>query len=170
MFHKVRNPIEFRLAVNLLTLNEAQTTIRAISSFPSSSANGTRSLLLQIHRTPLIPFGHARTVKVPACDVTLSSRLFHDNIEQINSARKRIDEREFRLHAFATTNLLTLPMRQTQYWMWRGFLGVKRAFTDENFLYLHIKGYNSKWRLDSDPEFALNDGKALDKLVAVKIA
>lgn len=102
--------------------------------------------------------------------MTLSSQLFNNNREQrIEATIAEIIRREERLRAFAKTNLLTLPFRQAAYWMWRVYLGVRRAFTSEGFYYLHVKGYNRIWKLDNDPAWALDDGKALDRLVKVKI-
>ena len=100
----------------------------------------------------------------------MSSLLFNDNNEQkVEAAIKEITRREERLRAFAKTNLLTLPFRQAAYWMWRGFMSVRRAFTNERFHYIHVKGHRRVWKLDSDPAWALDEGRALDRLVKVKI-
>lgn len=80
-----------------------------------------------------------------------------------------IVRREARLRAFAKTNLLTLPFRQANYWMRRGFVGVRRALSSKGFHYLHVRGNNRVWKLDKDPTWALDDGKALDKLVKIKL-
>jgi len=118
----------------------------------------------------VLPFRQPKVVKVPHNDLTVSLRLYNDNAEQrIEAEIEQMTQREERLQAFAKTNLLTLPFRQAGYWMWRGFMGVRRAFTNEGFIYLHIKGYNRVWKLGSDPAWALDDGKALDKLVKLKI-
>lgn len=110
-------------------------------------------------------------VEVPPGDVTLSSQLCSGNAEQkIEALIEEIADREEQLKASAKTNLLTLPFRQASYWMWRGYIGIRRAFTNEGFHHLHVKGHNRVWKLDSDPAWALNDGKALDRLVKVKIA
>jgi len=102
--------------------------------------------------------------------VTLASPIFNNDHEQnIAAAMAAIIRREKQLQAFAKTNLLTLPFRQASYWMWRGFIGVRRAFTSEGFNYLHVKGYNRVWKLDREPAWALEDGKALDKLVKIKL-
>jgi len=118
-----------------------------------------------------VPFRQPIVLEVPPGDVTLSSQLCSGNAEQkIESLIKEMTDREEKLKASAKTNLLTLPFRQANYWMWRGFIGVRRAFTNEGFHYLHVKGQNRVWKLDSDPAWALDDGKALHRLVKVKIA
>ena len=145
--------------------------VQTISSSTASSGVGPRSLLLHIERTPIIPFAPSKTITVPSRDVTLSSRLFQKNREQqVEAAIEKITHQEERLRAFAKTNLLTLPFRQAGYWMWRGFMGIRRAFTNERFHYLHVKGQNRVWKFDSDPAWALDDGRAVDNLVKIKIA
>ena len=53
--------------------------------------------------------------------------------------------------------------------MLRGFNGIKRAFTNDDFYFLHVKGNNRVWKLAKDPAWALDDGKALDRLVKIKL-
>ena len=93
----------------------------------------------------------------------------NDKERRIEAEIRAIKLREERLRAFAKTNIMTLPFRIMGYWLWRGFIGVRRAFTGEGFNYLHIKGNNRVWKLDRDPAFARDDGKALDRLVKIKL-
>lgn len=119
----------------------------------------------------MVPFIRPRIVTVPTGDVTLSARLYDENDEKrIEAKIKELTHQEERLEAFAKTDLLTLPFRQGAYWTKRAYMAVKRAFTNERFHHLHIKGYNRVWKLDSDPAWALDGGKALDNLVKIKIA
>lgn len=146
--------------------------VRAISCLPSSahSGPGSRSLLLQIERTQILPFKQRKLAKVPPSDVTISSPVFNDDAQQkLEATIAEISWREERLRAFAKTNLLTLPFRQAGFWMWRGFVGIRSAFTGGGFHYLHVRGNNRVWKLDKDPAWALDDGKTLDKLVKIKL-
>ena len=146
--------------------------IRAISCLPSSakSGPGSRSLLLRIERIPIFPFKQRKLVTVPPGDVTISSHIFNNDTEQkLEAMIADIARQEERLRAYAKTNLLTLPFRQAGYWMWRGFIGVRRAFTDEGFHYLHVRGNSRVWKMDKDPTWAMDDGKAFDKLVKIKL-
>lgn len=149
-----------------------QNLVKAISCLPSSarSGPGSRSLLLQIERTQVLPFKQRRLITVPPSDVTISSHVFNEDIDQRSKATiAEIARREERLHVFARTNLFTLPFRRAGYWMWRGFVGIKSAFTSGGFHSLHVRGNNMVWKLDKDPAWALDDGKALDKLVRIKM-
>ena len=139
--------------------------VRTISCLPPGS--GSRYLRLQIERTPVLPFKQPKCVTVPPGDVTISSHVYHDDAEQQLMAK--IAERQERLQAFARDSLLTLPFRQLKYWIRRGLLGIQSAFTGGRFHYLHIRGNNRVWKLDKDPAWALDDGRALDQLVKVKL-
>ena len=144
--------------------------VRAISTIPPTSSSGQQSLLIQIERAPALPFRKPKIVTASPGDVTLSSHLFDNNRQQrVEAVLAEIHHREERLRAFEKTNLLTLPFRQAGYWMWRGFLGVRRAFTGQGFGLLHVKGKNLNWKLDKDPAWALDDGKVLDRLVKIKL-
>ena len=146
--------------------------VRVITCLPSSAKSGlgSRSLLLQIERTPILPFKRRKLVIVPPSDVTISSPLFNNDAEQkMEATIAGIARRDERLRAFAQTNLLTLPFRQAGYWMWRGIMGIRSVFTKGGFHYLHVRGKNRVWKLDKDPAWALDDGKALDKLVRIKL-
>lgn len=146
--------------------------VRAISCLASSakSGPGSRPLLLQIERTPILPFKQPKLVVVPPGDVTMSSHIFNDDAEQkLEATIAEIARREERLRAFAKTNILTTPFRQAGYWMQRGFIGIRRAFTSEGFHYLHVRGNNRVWKVDKNPAWALDDGRALDRLVKIKL-
>ena len=146
--------------------------VRAISCLPSSPKAGlrSRSLLLQIERVQTLPFKQPKLVTLPPGDVTISSHVFNDNAEQkLEATIAEMARREERLHAFAKSNFLTLPFRQAGYWMWRGFMGIRSAFTGGRFHNLHIRGNFRVWKMDKDPEWALDDGRALDKLVKIKL-
>ena len=127
-------------------------------------------MLLQIERTPILPFKQRKPYIVPPGDVTISSPVFNDDAQRkLEATIAEIAWREDRLRAFAKTNLLTLPFRQAGYWMWRAFVGIRSAFTGGGFHQLHVRGNNRVWKLGKDPAWALENGKALDKLVKIKL-
>lgn len=125
---------------------------------------------MQIERNAILPFKQRRLVTVPPSDVTISSHVFNDDAEQkLEATIAGIARQEERQHAFAKANLLMRPFRQAVYWIRRGFMGIRRAFSSEGFYYLHIRGNNRVWKMDKDPAWALDDGKALDKLVRINL-
>ena len=46
-----------------------------------------------------------------------------------------------------------------------GFKGIQGFLTDERFIFLKAKGEIGAWKLDRNPEWALEHGKAFDALV-----
>ena len=111
-----------------------------------------------------------KLVKVPPGDVTISSHVFNDDAEQrLEATIADLARREERLRAFAKTDVVTLPFRQAGYWIRRGVGGIRSAFTSGGFHHLHVRGNNRMWKLDKNPAWALDDGRALDKLVKIKI-
>ena len=149
---------------------QPQNLVRTIKSIPPSAAKGSKSLSLQIERSRSVPFVTPKTVRVAPGDVTLSSNLWMGEKEQIERELAEISRKEERANAYSREDggLLTLPFRQAGFWIGRGFSGVKKAFTNQGFLKLHIKGYNTTWKLEHRAAWALDEGQALDKLVKVK--
>ncbi len=117
-----------------------------------------------------MPFITPRITTVPSTDVTISAPLFMGGEDQIMAELADIKRREARANAFDTETILTLPFRQAAFWIGRGFAAIKKAFTNQGFLRLHVKGHNITWKLDKQAAWALDEGQALDKLVKVKIA
>ena len=90
--------------------------------------------------------------------------------EQIEREYAEIKEKEERANAYSRENggILSLPFRQAGFWLGRGFSGIKKAFTNQGLLKLHVKGNNTSWKLEHRAAWALDEGQALDKLVKVK--
>ena len=91
--------------------------------------------------------------------------------EQIEREIAVIRRRDDRATAFDIEKggIMSLPFRQTVYWLGRWLIGVKKAFTDQGLVKFHIKGRNVAWKLESRDAWLLDEGQALDKLVNVKI-
>ena len=50
-------------------------------------------------------------------------------------------------------------------WLWLGFKNIQGFFTDKRFIFLKAKDKSGAWKLDQNPAWALDNGKALDALV-----
>ena len=90
--------------------------------------------------------------------------------EQIERELAVIKEKERRANAYSKESggILSLPFRQAGFWIGRGFSGIRKAFTNQGLLKLHIRGHNTGWKLEHRAAWALDEGQALDKLVKVK--
>ena len=135
-----------------------------------STESGAKSLLLQLERSPSMPFVTPRAIKVAPKEITLSQPMWQGTKEQIEREVQAIQKARDRANAFSRTRggILTLPFRQAEFYMKRGFTAVKKAFTNHGLLQLHVKGHNIPWKLEHRDAWALDEGQALDKLVTIK--
>lgn len=98
-------------------------------------------------------------------DVTISAPLYgHEKRLSANTAaeaRRRLEK----MRELNKTRILTLPFRQASYLTWRAYRGLKDIMSPNQFIYLHVKGKNGVWKIDQTAAWALDEGKAIDKLV-----
>ncbi|KAL8694982.1 MAG: hypothetical protein Q9218_000454 [Villophora microphyllina] len=137
-------------------------TIQAIPHF----RNGKRTLHLQIESTRMLPFLKPASVSVPASSVHLSRQLAQERLNGIPLKvleRRRLQEE--RARKIAKGNLFTLPFRQLSFLFGKGWRSVLAVFTDNPFIYLRVEGYNWTWKLGMDSGWALEEGRALDRIV-----
>ena len=110
----------------------------------------------------MLPGIRPKSVTVPHDSATLSAPLFNSAPKMDNLARQQeIDL----IRGWQKNNLMTLPFREAGYWTWKGLKTVKKTWNQEAFIYMRVKGKNGTWKLDSDPAWALDEGRALDRLV-----
>lgn len=92
--------------------------------------------------------------------------------EQVEREMARIQAKNDRANAFSIRKedggFLALPFRLAALFVGRVFSTVKKAFTNEGFLQIHVKGKNAAWKLEYRTAWALDEGQALDKLVNIK--
>ncbi|KAL9128095.1 MAG: hypothetical protein Q9217_003148 [Psora testacea] len=142
-----------------------------IKSIPPSSNSKSRALLLQIERSPSIPFIRPKTIQVPPGDITLSSPIWMGEEEQIEREVAELRHKEHRADAFDMQKggIRSLLFKQLVYWLERFQGGLKKALTNHGLLQLHVRGYNLPWKLEQRSAWALDEGQVLDKLVKIRI-
>lgn len=132
--------------------------------------NGRRTLHLQIESARMFPGLKPRTVSVPATDVRLSQPLFQERSGGVSlkvlEARRLQQERASKL---GEGNIVSLPFRQLRFLLGKGFQAIKAIFTNNPFIYLRAQGYNGSWKLDKESGWALEDGRAIDRIVKYKL-
>lgn len=81
-------------------------------------------------------------------------------------ARRADEERRKRDHEYEMNHLMTAPFRHA----WQGarvaWVGIRRAFSREGFVPVEVDG--QKYKLDVTGGWALENGRALDRLVTIK--
>lgn len=129
------------------------------------SKDGSHALFLQIETASSIPGKQPSSIVVAAEDAALSSRLFqgHNSISEIEKVeiRRRLDK----MNEFNKTRIMTMPFRQASYLAWRGFRGARTFLSNENFIYMRLRGKNGVWKIDRNTAWSLENGRALDRLI-----
>ena len=98
-------------------------------------------------------------------DVTLSAPVFLDLGRSRTTDAAEIARKQQRLRELQKSRLLTSPFRSASFWIERLFATIKKILYFKNTVDASIKGRNGVWGLDRDSAWALEDGKALDRLV-----
>ncbi|MCJ1355219.1 MAG: hypothetical protein MMC33_005210 [Icmadophila ericetorum] len=148
-------------AFGLFTLFGVYRLVRTITAIPTPS-DGLR---LKIDCTAILPGLRPRSVIVPYNHPILSSTFHTPPIklslaEQVELYKQQEVQREIE-----RSRILTLPFRQASYWTYRGFRAAKKTWSKEGFIYMRVMGYNLAWKIDREAAWALEDGKAIDRLV-----
>ncbi|KAL8701874.1 MAG: hypothetical protein Q9224_000287 [Gallowayella concinna] len=141
-------------------------TIQAVPALPKDSQ---RTLHLQIESIRMFPGVKPKTVSIPVNDIRLSGPPFQErssaDASRVAEARRREAEAVRRL---SQGNYLLLPFRQLGMHLSKGFRDLKHEFTRNPFIYLRAKGFNGSWKLDNEPGWALEDGRALARIMMSK--
>ncbi|KAL8733836.1 MAG: hypothetical protein Q9166_001824 [cf. Caloplaca sp. 2 TL-2023] len=144
--------------------------IQTIQAVPTMLKD-TQTLQLQIESTRMFPGMKPKTVSAPVNDIKLSRSLFQErsNGDSFSVLEARRIEAE-KIRKLTQGNFLLLPIRQLGFHLSKGFRGVKELFTKNPFIYLRVKGFNSSWKLDHDAGWALEEGRAIDRIVKSRMS
>ncbi|KAL8944750.1 MAG: hypothetical protein Q9211_000466 [Gyalolechia sp. 1 TL-2023] len=143
--------------------------VQTIQALPVST-KGVRSLHLQIESARLFPGVRPRAVSVLATDVSLSEPLHGEKHggEPLRVLELRRKEAE-KARRLTQGNLMSLPLRQLWFHLWKGFQALKGAFTNNPFISLRAKGYQGSWKLGKGDGWALDEGRALDRILKTRV-
>ncbi|MCJ1331100.1 hypothetical protein MMC10_007787 [Thelotrema lepadinum] len=139
--------------------------IRTVAVIPSPSVSGSKDLILRIETASIIPGLHSKPLLIPSNSITTSAKLFvpakqMSMADRVADQRRRQQEQEY-----LETRRLTLPFRQAAYWIRRAFSNLQGVLFDETFLSLKLKGRSGALKMDRNPAWALDEGRAFDALV-----
>lgn len=120
--------------------------------------------MLQIEPTQLIPFWKRAPFMVSLEDASLSSPLFDRDSALFRAADAESNRRYERMRELNKTRIMTLPFRQMGFLIGKGLRNVSTMFRSDQFILLKIKG-SGVWKINGRAAWALENGKAIDKLV-----
>ncbi|KAI4161394.1 MAG: hypothetical protein L6R39_000066 [Caloplaca ligustica] len=144
--------------------------IETINTLPVTSKKGTRTLHLQLVSSPLFPGIRPRTVSVPADYVVLSAPLASEKsggvpLRLLELRHKRAEK----ARNLREGSLISLPLRQLRFHLGNAWQALKGAFTNSAFIYLRAKGHYASWKVAEEAGWALDEGRALDRIVRSKV-
>ncbi|KAK5018780.1 hypothetical protein LTR39_000786 [Cryomyces antarcticus] len=139
--------------------------VNTITAVPVSGAASSPQLLLRIEAKKWMLFVRPAVMEVPAGELALPERM----VKKVFPVAER-SERELRLAAKANRDhrsIFTLPFRQLSKVMFEFFAASRKMFaTRSEWVYLRVKG-RGNWKIDRYGGWALDGGKALDRLTMV---
>lgn len=150
-------------------------TIRAV---PSQSNSKPPELLLQIEaasKIPLIPLislisriqrKGPVSIMVQRDDMTFLSPYERDHKLAFDEAQKIRHDYE-NMRALNKKSIKSSPFRLGSYLLWKVFRSFRSVFSSDRFVFLRVKG-KGVWKLNTHAAWALEEGKAMDKLIKYK--
>ncbi|MCJ1254737.1 hypothetical protein MMC24_002553, partial [Lignoscripta atroalba] len=138
--------------------------VRTITALPPKSGAVPTPLLLRIENARMLPGFRPKAVSVPHNTVVLSAQLLASEMKLRPVELAEVRQQQAKMREIEKSRILTMPFRQASYWLWKAFEGLKRIWSKDGFIYIRIKGRNGTWKLDRNAAWALDDGRALDRL------
>ncbi|MCJ1286636.1 hypothetical protein MMC26_005982 [Xylographa opegraphella] len=139
--------------------------VRTITALPRGSNTTRQPLLLRIDSAEMLPGIRPKSVVVPYQDVILSEFIYTAPTKSSPAELVAAHREEDRWREIAKNNIMTLPFRQASYWMWKGFMLIKNVIWKDDFILVQVIGKNGTFKFDRNSAWALDDGRALDRLV-----
>ncbi|KAK6841649.1 hypothetical protein PG989_009802 [Apiospora arundinis] len=136
----------------------------------SSVAHKVQLEVLVRRLTPIPGFPLKRIVVEPN-EIIMKTRLFHPKkaepteIERMRMGREW-EKRKKEQMQYNKDHLMTAPFRDGAWAMGQFFNAIRRGLTGEGFAPVEIKG--GKYKLDIVKGYALEDGRALDRIVRIE--
>lgn len=97
-------------------------------------------------------------------DASLSSPLFDRDSVLFRAADAESNRRYERMRELNKTRIMTLPFREMGFLIGKGLRNISTMFRSDQFILLKIKGHGV-WKINGRAAWALENGKAIDKLV-----
>ncbi|KAI9755374.1 MAG: hypothetical protein M4579_004303 [Chaenotheca gracillima] len=154
--------------------------IRSISAIPlrSPSAHSLTTprgapLNLEIELFPVLPgISPRRRIIIPPSSFNLSSRLYQPYADP-EAALRYITPREAALAREAEIkydreHIMTVPFRHLSQALFKVFVSLRRVWTREGFTRVFVQGRKGVWKLDAGGGWAMDEGRALDRLVKIR--
>ncbi|KAK8056559.1 hypothetical protein PG993_001786 [Apiospora rasikravindrae] len=137
----------------------------------NSAVSHKVQLEVLVRRLTPIPGFPLRRIVVEPNEVIMKTRLFHPTkaeptaIEKMRMGREW-EKRKKEQQQYNRDHLMTAPFRDGAWAIGQFFNAIRRGLTGEGFAPIEIKG--GKYKLDIVKGYALEDGRALDRIVRIE--
>ncbi|RYP56876.1 hypothetical protein DL771_011518 [Monosporascus sp. 5C6A] len=168
-------PASIVRSITLLPAAAAATTAQSAKAGAGAAAKATsaaRPVLLEVkaRRTSPFPFVPLKRMRVEPQQVVMKTRLFTPKTEHSpyeKMAMKREEERRRKeAQQYERDHLMTAPFRHGAWAAGTIFAGIRQGLTGEGFVPIEVNG--AKYKLDVTGAYALEDGRALDRIVKIE--
>lgn len=144
-----------------------QSQVQALAR--SAGKNGPLMVEIELRKMLPIPFFPARKVIAKPEDLTLNHRIYVPPVDARQSAAERVELRrrmQREQEEERRKSIWWRPFRDLNRAFYKMFRAMRLVWTRESFLELAVKG--SRYKLDVGDGWALDEGRALDRLVRLK--
>ncbi|RYP19919.1 hypothetical protein DL765_003067 [Monosporascus sp. GIB2] len=139
----------------------------------AKAASAARPVLLEVkaRRTSPFPFVPLKRMQVEPQQVVMKTRLYTppkaepSPYEKI-AMRREEERRRKEAQQYERDHLMTAPFRDGARAAGTIFAGIRRGLTGEGFMPIEVDG--AKYKLDVTGGYALEDGRALDRIVKIE--
>ncbi|KAI9707464.1 MAG: hypothetical protein M1836_000425 [Candelina mexicana] len=142
--------------------------IRSITAIPVRSMPLAVSLHIESRRIVSLPFVRNEVLNIAPSEFLLSSLLAEAPGKKLSLANREVLPLEKEARKLDRKRFMSTPSRHTGRSVWRALRYLSRLWTREGFQRVLIRGRVGHWQLDKQGGWALEQGRALDRLVNVK--
>jgi hypothetical protein len=141
--------------------------IRAIYAVPPTKAGEKLLVRLHIRRNLPIPYFPARKLTVPYSDISLKEPYVSTPAGNITPAQAKLFRQQQEL--LENTSFFSAPLSHLSRGLHQAFRILVRVWTRDGFMKLKINGKGGDWKLDRETGWALESGRAVDRLFLSKV-
>ena len=146
-------------------------TVRSLGKAAKEGSVPELQLEVELRKMLPVPFLPARKIYIKPHEMVLPMPLgprTTRSLTPVEERQKRIEEEEERQKEleFRRNHIMTMPFRDMSRGFFSLFINTKRALTREGFMKVKVRDKN--YKLDVTGGWALENGRALDRLIGVK--
>ncbi len=144
--------------------------IQAVNGIAVRPAERRLNMEVELRKMFPLPFFPARKILANPEEMTLNHRLWYPRVETKQTTAEKVEmikKKKREWEEEKSKSIWTAPFRHANKAFYDFFIAMRRTWSREGFLELAVKG--QRYKLDVTGGWALDEGKALDRLVRIKL-